>query len=120
MALGEVVEVAAEAGDVLAVDAQVAGGADRPRLLLARGLEADDLVAGLLELGAGGLGLALAREGEVDADLARLGEVGAVLLERLEDLQVVLVGRPALGEDLELGLVVGHVRTLPYPAAGHA
>ena len=50
VALGEVVEVAAEAGDVLAVDAQVAGGADRPRLFLARGLEADDLVAGLLEL----------------------------------------------------------------------
>jgi hypothetical protein len=32
----------------------------------------------------------------------------------------VLVGRPALGEDLELGLVVGHVRTLPYRAEGHA
>jgi hypothetical protein len=32
----------------------------------------------------------------------------------------VLVGRPALGEDLELGLVVGHVRTLPCAAAAHA
>ena len=42
-------------------------------------------------------------------------EVGAVLLERLQDLQVVLVGRAALGQDLELELVVGHVRTLPYP-----
>ena len=114
VALGEVVEVAAEAGDVVAVDAQVAGGADRPRLLLAGRLEADDLVAGLLELGAGGLRLLLAREREVDADLAGLGEIGAVLLERLQDLQVVLVGRPALGEDLELGFVVGHLRTLPY------
>src|SRR3954454_20533918 len=115
MALREVGEAAAEARDVVAAHAEVPRGADRPGLLLAGGLEGDDVVARVLELAARRLGLRLGREGEVDPHLVGLGEVGAVLLERLQDLDVVLLGRLALGQDLELRLLVdSHVPHSPH------
>jgi ParB family chromosome partitioning protein len=68
----ELLEAVAEAGHVVAVDAQVAGGADRPVGLLALGLEADDLVGELGQLLLGRGGRPLGREQQLDADLARL------------------------------------------------
>src|SRR5215208_1555889 len=92
VARGELLEAVAEASDVGVVDPQLARRAQRPLLLLAGGLECRDLVAELGQLLLGG---------------AR--QVLAVLLERLQDLHVVLVGGLALlGEDLELRLFVGH------------